>query len=412
MLDRALVADRQRRQHAGGAAIVDVRVDRIANALAQALDRITGAGVDQRRRRVAHVAGGADALLEERELVVEAVRIEIAVRLTQPHREAPALTGAQGQARLDQRGVLVEAGIPAEREQARHAVDRAARIDREAKAQPARALLRQAGDDTGDDEIAALERRRQRFGRAQRRLPARRREAARQRCGDGDDEGPSRESDRHEHERRCRGNGDIDRERPQLALLELQGDAGEPGERQRHQPSAHARLRHRRSVGFAFDAPREKFMSSIYDRLTDLDISLPPLAIPAGAYVPFVRSGNLVFLSGHIAKRDGKVWVGQLGRDMTTGTGKKAARAVAIDLLGTLHAAVGDLDKVERILRITSLVNSAPDFIEHHLVTNGCSELFGEVFAEKGAHARSAYGVAQLPLGACVEIELIAQAAE
>ena len=100
-------------------------------------------------------------------------------------------------------------------------------------------------------------------------------------------------------------------------------------------------------------------MSSIYDRLTDLDISLPPLAIPAGAYVPFVRSGNLVFLSGHIAKRDGKAWVGQLGRDMTTATGKKAARAVAIDLLGTLHAAVGDLDKVERIVRITSLVNSS-----------------------------------------------------
>jgi enamine deaminase RidA (YjgF/YER057c/UK114 family) len=76
--------------------------------------------------------------------------------------------------------------------------------------------------------------------------------------------------------------------------------------------------------------------------------------------VPFVRSGKLVFLSGHIAKRDGKVWVGQLGRDMTVATGKKAARAVGIDLLGTLHAAVGDLDKVERIVRLTSLVNSTP----------------------------------------------------
>ena len=153
-------------------------------------------------------------------------------------------------------------------------------------------------------------------------------------------------------------------------------------------------------------------MSSIYDRLTDLDISLPPLAAPAGAYVPFVRTGKLVYLSGHIAKRDGKPWVGQLGRDVTTATGKKAARAVAIDLLGTLHAAIGDLDKVERIVRVTSLVNSTADFTEHHLVTNGCSELFGEIFGEKGTHARSAYGVAQLPLGACVEIELIVQVAE
>ena len=148
---------------------------------------------------------------------------------------------------------------------------------------------------------------------------------------------------------------------------------------------------------------------SIYDRLTELEISLPEIAAPAGAYVPFVRSGPLVFLSGHIAKRNGKPWVGQLGRDMTTAIGRKAARAVAVDLLGTLHAAVGDLDTVERIVRITSLVNSASDFTEHHLVTNGCSEVFGDVFGELGAHARSAYGVAQLPMGACVEIELIAQ---
>jgi enamine deaminase RidA (YjgF/YER057c/UK114 family) len=150
---------------------------------------------------------------------------------------------------------------------------------------------------------------------------------------------------------------------------------------------------------------------SIYDRLADLDIALPPLAIPAGAYVPFVRTGNLVFLSGHIAKHEGKAWVGQLGRDVTTAVGRTAARAVAIDLLGTLHAAIGDLNRIERIVRITSLVNSTNEYTEHHLVTNGCSELFGEVFAERGAHARSAYGVAQLPLGACVEIELIAQVA-
>ena len=150
---------------------------------------------------------------------------------------------------------------------------------------------------------------------------------------------------------------------------------------------------------------------SVNDRLRSLGITLPPVAIPAAAYVPFVRTGNLVFISGHIAKRDGKPWVGQLGRDTDTATGKAAARAIAIDLLGTLQAAVGDLDKVERIVKVMSLVNSTPDYTEQHLVTNGCSELLAEVFGDKGAHARSAFGVAQIPMGACVEIELIAQVA-
>jgi enamine deaminase RidA (YjgF/YER057c/UK114 family) len=153
----------------------------------------------------------------------------------------------------------------------------------------------------------------------------------------------------------------------------------------------------------------ESTTSSVYERLTQLGISLPPVATPAAAYVPFVRTGNLIFISGHIAKRDGKPWVGQLGRDTTTATGKDAARAIAIDLLGTLHAAIGDLNKVERIVKVMSLVNSTPDFTEQHLVTNGCSELLAEVFGAEGAHARSAFGVAQIPMGACVEIELIAQ---
>jgi enamine deaminase RidA (YjgF/YER057c/UK114 family) len=148
---------------------------------------------------------------------------------------------------------------------------------------------------------------------------------------------------------------------------------------------------------------------SIYDRLKSLAIELPPVSAPAAAYVPFVRSGKLVFLSGHIARRDGKPWVGQLGRDTDTATGKQAARAVAIDLLGTLHAAVGDLERVERIVKLMCLVNSTPEFTEQHLVANGCSELLAEVFGDKGAHARSAFGVAQVPLGACVEIELTAQ---
>ena len=149
--------------------------------------------------------------------------------------------------------------------------------------------------------------------------------------------------------------------------------------------------------------------TSVYDRLTQLGITLPPVSAPAAAYVPFVRTGNLIFISGHLAKRDGKAWVGQLGRDMVTATAKHAARAIAIDLLGTLQAAIGDLDKVERIVKVMSLVNSTPDYTEHHMVTNGCSELLAEVFGEKGAHARSAFGVAQIPLGACVEIEMIVQ---
>lgn len=151
-------------------------------------------------------------------------------------------------------------------------------------------------------------------------------------------------------------------------------------------------------------------MNTIAERLQALAITLPPVAVPAAAYVPFVRSGKLVFLSGHIAKRDGKPLVGQLGADMGTEDGKAAARAVAIDLLGTLQAAVGDLGKVRRIVKLLSLVNSTPGYTEHHLVTNGASELLVAVFgAEVGAHARSAFGVAQLPMGACVEIELIAE---
>jgi enamine deaminase RidA (YjgF/YER057c/UK114 family) len=149
---------------------------------------------------------------------------------------------------------------------------------------------------------------------------------------------------------------------------------------------------------------------SIQAKLQSLNISLPPVATPAAAYVMYVQTGNIVFISGHIAKKDGKPWVGQLGRDMGTEQGREAARAVAIDLIATLNAACGgDLSRVSRIVKLTSLVNSTPDFTEHHLVTNGCSELLGEIFGEVGKHARSAFGVAQLPLGSCVEIEMIAE---
>jgi enamine deaminase RidA (YjgF/YER057c/UK114 family) len=146
----------------------------------------------------------------------------------------------------------------------------------------------------------------------------------------------------------------------------------------------------------------------VYAKLKALNITLPALAAPAAAYLPFVQTGKLVFLSGHLAKKDGKVIVGQLGKNVTTEEGKAAARAVAIDLMGTLEAAVG-LGKVKRIVKVMSLVNSTGDFTEQHLVTNGASELFGEIFGESGKHARSAFGVAQIPMGACVEIELIAE---
>ena len=152
----------------------------------------------------------------------------------------------------------------------------------------------------------------------------------------------------------------------------------------------------------------------VYQKLAALHITLPPLAVPAAAYVPFVQTGQLIFLSGHVAKKDGKVWAGQLGKNLTTEDGKAAARLVAIDLMGTLHAALASngktLNDVTRIVKLMSLVNSTADFTEQHLVTNGASELFGEVFGSiVGAHARSAFGVAQIPMGACVEIEMIVE---
>jgi len=148
---------------------------------------------------------------------------------------------------------------------------------------------------------------------------------------------------------------------------------------------------------------------SVYDKLNALGISLPALTPPAAAFLPFVRTGNLIFVSGHIAKQDGQPWTGKLGADLTTAQGKEAARNVAIQLMGTLYAATGDLNKIARILKLMVLVNSAPSFTEQHLVANGASELFGELFGDLGKHARSAFGVAQIPMGSCVEIELIAE---
>ena len=154
--------------------------------------------------------------------------------------------------------------------------------------------------------------------------------------------------------------------------------------------------------------------NDIYKTLADLNITLPPISVPAAAYVSYVQTGHLIFLSGNIAKKDGQVWVGQLGKNISLDEGKAAARVVAIGLLGTLHAALAatgkDLNHVSRIVKVMSLVNSTADFTDQHLVTNGASELLGQVFGPVvGAHARSAFGVAQLPMGACVEIEMIVE---
>lgn len=148
---------------------------------------------------------------------------------------------------------------------------------------------------------------------------------------------------------------------------------------------------------------------SVYEKLESLNISLATPVAPVAAFVPFVRSGNLLFLSGHIAKSNGKPWTGKLGSDLTTEEGKTAARGVAIELLGTLQAALGDLNKLHRILKLMVLVNSAPAFTEQHLVANGASDLLVQVFGDKGSHARCAFGVAQIPFGSCVEIDLVAE---
>jgi enamine deaminase RidA (YjgF/YER057c/UK114 family) len=151
---------------------------------------------------------------------------------------------------------------------------------------------------------------------------------------------------------------------------------------------------------------------SVYDKLKELQINLPAPITPAAAFVMTAKTGNLLFVSGHIARRDGKPWAGQLGAELATQEGKQAARNAAIDVLATMHHALGDLNKVQRIVKVLSLVNSTPRFTEQHVVANGASELLQEVFGEKGKHSRSAIGVAQLPLGTCFEMELVAEVSD
>jgi len=147
---------------------------------------------------------------------------------------------------------------------------------------------------------------------------------------------------------------------------------------------------------------------TIEKRLSDLGIVLPAAAAPAANYVPFVRSGNLLFPSGQLPIKDGKLAVtGLLGRDVDTAGGQEAARLCAINVLAQAKAALGDLEKIRRLVKINVYVASAPNFTEQHLVGNGASDLFANVLGERGKHARVAVGMAALPLNAAVEVEAI-----
>lgn len=143
-------------------------------------------------------------------------------------------------------------------------------------------------------------------------------------------------------------------------------------------------------------------------RLKALGITLPAAAAPAANYVPFTRAGNLLFVSGQLPLKDGKlISTGLLGRDLDVAAGKEAARQCAINILAQAKAAAGSLDKVRSVLRISVLVASTPDFIEQHLVGNGASDLLAEVLGDAGKHSRVAVGMASLPLNAPVEVESI-----
>jgi len=144
-------------------------------------------------------------------------------------------------------------------------------------------------------------------------------------------------------------------------------------------------------------------------RIKELGLTLPDPPKPGGNYVPAVRVGNLLFLSGHGPSRvEGKPSArGKVGRDLSTEDGYKVAREVGVNLLGTARAMLGSLDKVKRIVKVLGMVNSAEGFGEQPKVINGFSDLMVEVFGEQGRHARSAVGMAELPSGIPVEIEMI-----
>jgi enamine deaminase RidA (YjgF/YER057c/UK114 family) len=147
---------------------------------------------------------------------------------------------------------------------------------------------------------------------------------------------------------------------------------------------------------------------TIEKRLSDLGVTLPVAAAPAANYVPYCRTGNLLFTAGQLPLKDGKLQAsGLLGRDVETAAGKDAAKYCAINILAQAKAALGDLEKIRRLVKITVFVASTPDFVEQHLVANGGSDFLVAALGERGKHARSAVGTTSLPLNAAVEIEAI-----
>jgi enamine deaminase RidA (YjgF/YER057c/UK114 family) len=147
---------------------------------------------------------------------------------------------------------------------------------------------------------------------------------------------------------------------------------------------------------------------TIEKRLGDLEVVLPAAAAPAANYVPFCRTGNLLFTAGQLPLKDGKLQaIGLLGRDIDTATGRDGAKYCAINILAQAKAALGDLERIRRLVKITVFVASSPDFVEQHLVANGASDFLVAVLGDRGKHARSAVGTASLPLNAAVEVEAI-----
>lgn len=150
---------------------------------------------------------------------------------------------------------------------------------------------------------------------------------------------------------------------------------------------------------------------SIENRLTELGITLPEAPAPAANYVPFMQTGNLVFISGQISADEGGLITGRLGDGMSVEEGAAAARRCGLALIAQLKAAVGDLDRVTRVVKLTGFVNSTPDFTDQPKVVNGCSDLMVEIFGDAGRHSRAAVSAAALPLGVAVEIEAIFEVA-